>query len=209
MRRKDFADIPLREAGNQAFTHYVSWYCSLHSALITAPSALDPHSLRAFFLVPTANDAVSSMAHSFHARKRSASASVMDMTLSSMREHPSMANDEEVAPAVLENAVSVMEALELWQQTKASRCELESGIQTSLESLSALDAKLRAIPPHAHAVRMTLMHAYVHVLQLLIARGTRLGCISSSHQWRCRHKPNNPLMHRTSIIWSKCGGTEW
>eukprot|EP00892_Ulva_mutabilis_P006623 jgi/Ulvmu1/4332/UM002_0055.1 len=154
MRRKDFAEVPLREAGVQAFTHYVCWYCSMHSPLVTASSALLPHSLRAVFLVPTANDAVSSMAHSFHTRMRSASANMMDITPSTMCKHSAaMANhDEEVSPAVLENAVSVMEALEVWQQSQAPRAELESAIKVSLGSLATLDAKLRALPPQAHAV---------------------------------------------------------
>ena len=156
MRRKDFAEVPLREAGAQAFTHYVCWYCSMHSSIITASSALEPHGLRAMFLVPTTKDAVSSMAHSFHTRMRSASTSVMDMTLSTMRDNPAMManHDDEVSCAVLENAVSVMEALAAWEQVRSARSELESYVKTLLHSLSELDAKLRELPPHAHAVSL-------------------------------------------------------
>lgn len=155
MRRKGIADVQLREAGAQAFTQYVCWYCSMQSCIITAPSALDAHALRSMFLVPNANDAVSSMAHSFHTRKRSMSASAMDMTLSTLRDNPSgmMVNQEdEVAPGILENAVSVMETLEKWKQIRSAHTDLECDLKALLESLKDLDAKLRSIPVHAHAV---------------------------------------------------------
>lgn len=158
MRRKGIADVQLREAGAQAFTEYVCWYCSMHSSIITAPTALDSHALRAVFLVPNANDAVSSMAHSFHTRIRSMSASTMDMTLSTLREsHAAMANPEdEVAPDVLENAVSVMETMAEWEQTRGARTEVETSVKALQDGLTALDSKLRSIPPHAHAVCATL-----------------------------------------------------
>lgn len=170
MRRKGIAEVQLREAGAQAFTQYICWYCSMHSSIITAPSALDAHALRAVFLVPSANDAVSSMAHSFHTRMRSMSASTMEMTLSTLREtSAAMANPEdEVAPDVLENAVSVMETLAVWEQTRGARTELEASVKTLQDSLTVLDAKLRSIPPHAHAVRVIFTLVVQHGLSAIL-----------------------------------------
>lgn len=65
MQRKPFKDLTLRSAGVQAFAEYIAWYHHNRQVYILAPSALDIPSLRHTFLLPSRDDAISSMAHTF------------------------------------------------------------------------------------------------------------------------------------------------
>lgn len=60
-----FKDVTLRSAGVSAFSEYISWYRNSRQVYILAPSALDMPSLRQAFLLPSKDDAISSMAYTF------------------------------------------------------------------------------------------------------------------------------------------------
>lgn len=58
---KDFA---LRSAGVSAAVEYITWYRNSKQVYILSPSTLDMPSLRHLFLLPSKDEAVSSMVHS-------------------------------------------------------------------------------------------------------------------------------------------------
>jgi hypothetical protein len=164
LQRRRFRDAALRAAGVVAFVEYVAWYLNGKQVYVHAPSALDMPSLRQAFLVPSQHDAIASMAHTLtmstpHKLEQQATLSTaLSGGLSSplvLRPKPIQLEDD-VPPALLENAIAAEEAVRSWGRIRHSRLALERELDVLLWNYCSVQEQLRTLPMHAHAVRIPL-----------------------------------------------------
>ena len=170
MRRRCFKTVALQSLGCKALADFVSWYAHSGHPWAMPATALHGETLRTLFLVPTVNDAVSSMAHSFRVHTQSVAesdAGALQLAMSlgpdaeaavtTSRNIP--APEDHVRPALLDGAVAALEALDAWQEVRQRRRELDAARDALLQRRAGVEAALRKLPPQIQEVRRRL-HAH-------------------------------------------------
>jgi hypothetical protein len=162
MRRKVFKTVKLQSLGCAALSDYLSWYAGRSSTSIFPPSALDSEILRNFFLVPTVQNALSSMAHSFHVSSQGSvglglhshllASSIMASFDANATANSTAAPENHVEPALLDAAVASLEKVLGWQDIRRRRLELEATRSDLLNELGNIHTQMVRLPSCAQEV---------------------------------------------------------